>query len=301
MKVLSLIEPWATLIKDKKKFIETRSFKTSYRGELYIHASATRINKDVLKRKELMDIVQDSTFSFGYIICKCKLVDCIYMTEEYIENIKNNNYQEYVCGEYKVGRYAWILEDITPLEQPIRARGQLNIWNYYTEVEVMNFMEDIQYGWCDKNKKIFVDDFNNFGDDYRLQSPKEVIKNKVGVCWDQVELERYYFRSNDINVKTYFLVHYDNDMCPTHTFLTYEKNNKFYWFEHSWKMFRGIHEYGSLKELLSDVRNKFIRYELNNEYLESNLVLHEYSKPKYNISVQEFYEHCDKGEYIEIK
>ena len=300
MKVLSLIEPWATLIKDKKKFIETRSFKTSYRGELYIHASATRINKDVLKRKELMDIVEDSTFLFGYIICKCKLVDCIYMTEEYIENIKNNNYQEYVCGEYKVGRYAWILEDITPLEHPIRARGQLNIWNYYTEVEVMNFMEDIQYGWCDKNQKIFVDDFNNFGDDYRLQSPKEVIKNKVGVCWDQVELERYYFRSNDINVKTYFLVHYDNDMCPTHTFLTYEKNNKFYWFEHSWKMFRGIHEYGSLKELLSDVRNKFIRYELNNEYVESNLVLHEYSKPKYNISVQEFYEHCDKGEYIGI-
>ena len=42
MKVLSVIEPWATLIKEKQKFIETRSWKTSYRGELYIHASSKK-------------------------------------------------------------------------------------------------------------------------------------------------------------------------------------------------------------------------------------------------------------------
>ena len=45
MKVLSITEPFATLIKNKKKFIETRSWKTNYRGELYIHASKTKINK----------------------------------------------------------------------------------------------------------------------------------------------------------------------------------------------------------------------------------------------------------------
>ena len=39
MKVLSLTEPFATLIYEKKKLIETRSWKTNYRGELYIHAS----------------------------------------------------------------------------------------------------------------------------------------------------------------------------------------------------------------------------------------------------------------------
>lgn len=32
MKVLSLKEPFATLIKEQKKLIETRSWKTSYRG-----------------------------------------------------------------------------------------------------------------------------------------------------------------------------------------------------------------------------------------------------------------------------
>ena len=45
MKVLSLIEPWATLIKEGKKVIETRSWKTYYRGELYIHASSKKIKK----------------------------------------------------------------------------------------------------------------------------------------------------------------------------------------------------------------------------------------------------------------
>ena len=52
MKVLSLREPWATLIKDKKKFVETRSWKTNYRGELYIHASMTKIDKSTRKRGE---------------------------------------------------------------------------------------------------------------------------------------------------------------------------------------------------------------------------------------------------------
>ena len=43
MKVLSIIEPWATLIASKQKYIETRSWKTSYRGESYIYMQAKSI------------------------------------------------------------------------------------------------------------------------------------------------------------------------------------------------------------------------------------------------------------------
>ena len=39
MKVLSIKEPFATLVKDGVKRYETRSWKTNYRGEIYIHAS----------------------------------------------------------------------------------------------------------------------------------------------------------------------------------------------------------------------------------------------------------------------
>ena len=51
MKVLSLTEPYATLIKENKKLIETRSWKTDYRGELYIHASVTKFQKSGKKTK----------------------------------------------------------------------------------------------------------------------------------------------------------------------------------------------------------------------------------------------------------
>ena len=172
--------------------------------------------------------------------------------------------------------------------------------NKKNEYEIMELMNDIEYGWLDKVGNIHKTDYETFSEKYILQSPNEVIKSKVGVCWDQVELERYYFESYDFNIKTYFLVHYDNDKCPTHTFLTFEKNDKYYWFEHSWERFRGIHEYESTKELLFDIRDKFIKYELNNNFVLENLVLHEYKKPNYNISVQEFYKHCENGNNIDF-
>lgn len=300
MKVLSLIEPWATLIKEKKKFIETRSWKTNYRGELYIHSSSTKPSKNDLDTKKLMSLVENKNMNFGNIICKCNLVDCIYMTKEYVEEMRNNCYQEYICGEYAEGRYAWILEDIEPIK-PVKAKGQLNIWQFYNEFEIMKLMENIEYGWIDKNnsKHTIVDE--TYLDNYVLQAPKEIIKNKIGVCWDQVELERYYFKGNDWNVKTYFIVHYDNDKCPTHTFLTFEKNNKYYWFEHSWFVFKGIHEYISLKDLLIDVRDKFIKYELNNNYNKNNLCLYNYKKPKFHLNVLDFYKYCENGINISLE
>lgn len=129
MKVLSLTEPYASLIKENKKMVETRSWKTNYRGELYIHVSKTKISKIDLQNKELMSLIDDKKLNYGKIICKCKLVDCRLMTKEYIKDMKNNNHQEYICGEYEEGRYAWILRDVEVIE-PIAAKGRLGIWNY---------------------------------------------------------------------------------------------------------------------------------------------------------------------------
>ena len=111
MKVLSLIEPWATLIKEGKKVIETRSWKTSYRGELYIHASNKKIKKSDAHTIELLNLIPNVPMGYGNIICKCNLVDCIYMDQEFLDKILNNK-QEFLCGEYSLGRYAWILKNI---------------------------------------------------------------------------------------------------------------------------------------------------------------------------------------------
>ena len=129
-KVLSLIEPYATLIKNGVKTIETRSWKTNYRGKLYIHASATKIPKEYEKNKELMSLVDINNLNYGNIICSCELVDCIKMTDEFINDIKNNRKNEYITGIYDNGRYAWILENIEQLDVPIKAKGKLNIWDF---------------------------------------------------------------------------------------------------------------------------------------------------------------------------
>jgi len=128
MKALSIIEPWATLIKEKQKYIETRSWKTNYRGEIFIHASLKKINKNDEHIQELLKLIPNLEMNYGHIICKANLIDCVYMDEKYINKIKENK-KEYLCGDYQVGRYAWVLDNIEPLE-PIKIKGNLGIWNF---------------------------------------------------------------------------------------------------------------------------------------------------------------------------
>ena len=71
-------------------------------------------------------MLKDSNFKYGSIICKAKLVDCIYMDEEFIKSV---NKTEFFCGHYDIGRYAWVLDNIEVID-PIEAKGQLGIWNY---------------------------------------------------------------------------------------------------------------------------------------------------------------------------
>ena len=52
-----------------------------------------------------MSLVNEEELNFGKIICCCNLVDCVLMTDDFIENIKNN-LNEYILGIYEKGRYA---------------------------------------------------------------------------------------------------------------------------------------------------------------------------------------------------
>lgn len=169
------------------------------------------------------------------------------------------------------------------------------------KIEIFELMKDIEYGWVDKLGSSHSDETKLFFDNYRLQSPSEIIKSKVGLCWDQVELERFYFANTELKIMTYFLCHYDKDMSPTHTFLVFKQADGFYWFEHSWAKHQGIHHYALLKELLIDIKNKFIESELKGGYDEDNLELYEYEQPNYDIGVAEFYSHCAKGRRIDLK
>ena len=163
---------------------------------------------------------------------------------------------------------------------------------------IMDILKPIKYGWIDKKGNKYYGDEGNFARDYILESPEEVEKNKLGVCWDQVEYLRNYLDKKDFKVKTYFLIYYKG-VCPTHTFLTYEKNNKHYWVEHAWEKFSGIHEYMNLDELIKDVRNKYIEYELEDDFDNDNLVIYEYQKPKSHISAKDFVDYCTSSKRVD--
>lgn len=135
MKVLSIKEPFATLIANGLKKIETRSWKTNYRGEIFIHASGKSLAKEYLINDFVLEIIKDLNMNYGNIICRCNLTDCVYMDEKFLNFIKNNP-KEYNLGDYKLGRYAWILEDVQ-LIYPIQAKGKLNIWNFEGKYKLM--------------------------------------------------------------------------------------------------------------------------------------------------------------------
>lgn len=166
--------------------------------------------------------------------------------------------------------------------------------------EIMNKMNEIQYGYKDIYPDNDEDWDNSFQNYYRLQSPSELLETKFGVCWDQVELERYYFKQNNINCMSYFIVEYDGKECPTHTFMVVNDQNKYFWFEHSWEPYRGIHEYNNLNLLLLDVKGKFNKMLEKRNISTEEVIIYEYSEPTSGLNPLEFFNHCEQGKKIKI-
>lgn len=166
---------------------------------------------------------------------------------------------------------------------------------------IMQIMEPIVYGFKDQNGFNLIQNAEyydkHFTEFYYLQTPAELLKSQCGVCWDQVELERFLFQKEQIPVKTYFICTYDNENIPSHTFLVFQNANKYYWFEHSWFEYRGIHEYLSLKELLLSVKEKFL---LSNSYISNNdfTFIYEYQIPPKHISCSGFYQYIETQKLI---
>ena len=168
-------------------------------------------------------------------------------------------------------------------------------------LDIMATMNNIEYGFKDKTGFNIINDslkweeeFNNF---YYLQSPEELLTSKCGVCWDQVELERKLFLDNKLKCATYFIFIQDGASLPSHTFLVYKENTKYYWFEHSWEKYQGIHEYNSLEELLKDIKIKF-RKDHPDANSNTPIYLYKYEQPPYHITCDDFYEYIETQERI---
>lgn len=177
-----------------------------------------------------------------------------------------------------------------------------NFNNIKTPMELLKYMDNITYGFIGRNGKKYTDmnstDWNDWYDECLVQTGENVLITNIGTCYDQVEIERLWFHKNNYNFKTifaWFEVDRENDF-PTHTFLIYESNNKWYWFEHAWYDFKGIHEFNSEKEILNCFIKKHYEFVKQNhkDLLDSDkdkLKCYEYEKINKNLSVQEYFEH----------
>lgn len=175
----------------------------------------------------------------------------------------------------------------------------MNYEDIKTKEQLSEWMDKITYGYKGKTKYHTYEE-NDFNDvwynEYLLSEPNDVIKSKIGNCWDQTELERYWFKSKNYEIKTLYemvKLPYENPY-PTHTFLVFKDNNKWYWFENADFKNRGIHEFNTIDDLINYQQEKYIEllktFSIKDEELK-NIILKEYEKPKSNISAKEFIEH----------
>jgi len=124
MKVLSIREPWATLIINGHKEYEFRSWRTNYRGKILIHASKSMEKENVIRFQDLK-----LNYNPGFIIGEAEIEDCILVTKEFENNLINKNELVYGASRNRAG-YAWKLKNVKILKNLIEAKGRLGLWNF---------------------------------------------------------------------------------------------------------------------------------------------------------------------------
>lgn len=140
MKAITIYQPYAHLIINGAKRVENRTWPTSYRGRVLIHAGKSR---EWLRLNERGTVdasgIALADMQFGAIIGAATLVDCIepirYITEPYQRRIpifKKPDGRRFPWLSQHVhaeGPYCWILDDVVQIE-PIPMIGKQGLWEY---------------------------------------------------------------------------------------------------------------------------------------------------------------------------
>lgn len=142
LKVLTLSQPWASLVAIGAKRTETRSWATPYRGPLAIHAAKgfPRWVQDLCHDEPFCTVLADANLisaqtaalllPLGAIIATCRLTACLPTTEARTRLSRGYPPYEEDFGDFSPGRWAWLLEDVEALPTPIPAKGALGLWTF---------------------------------------------------------------------------------------------------------------------------------------------------------------------------
>ena len=125
MKVITIKQPWASLIAKGYKEYEFRTWKTKYRGDILIHAGKGIDKKAVQRFKDY-----SLEYPLGKIIAKATLTDCVCVDENFRNTIipKNPIVYQGISDRTWEG-FGLKLENIEEIN-PIEINGKLGLWDY---------------------------------------------------------------------------------------------------------------------------------------------------------------------------
>lgn len=126
MKVLTIREPWASLIINGYKKYEFRSWKTSYRGKILISTSKKMENIEKFNKYNVK-------YNPGYIIGEAYITDCIKVDKEFQNELIKIDSVIYGRNDHS-SDYAFKLDNIKKYKKPIPCKGKLGLWNYEGEI-----------------------------------------------------------------------------------------------------------------------------------------------------------------------
>lgn len=118
MKALSLWQPFASLIADRRKTIETRSWEMLYRGPLAIHA--TKGNLDQFSAKRFGYEVE--SLPTGAVVCIVNVVGCV--------RFPNPSAPPDEFGDFSDGRFGTLMQLVKRFEHAIPAKGAQGLWDW---------------------------------------------------------------------------------------------------------------------------------------------------------------------------
>lgn len=126
MKVITIKQPFASLIAAGLKEYEFRSWKTAYRGDLLIHAGKS-VDAEAMKKFEGYGL----SYPTGCIIAKAALTDCVKVDDAFrdILRIKNCHVYSGTTEALDWKGYGFKLENVAKIE-PIPTNGMLGLWEY---------------------------------------------------------------------------------------------------------------------------------------------------------------------------
>lgn len=173
--------------------------------------------------------------------------------------------------------------------------------------DLMSFLDqNFQYGVIDNNgNKFFDSDSEHFqhicATQWRLRSVDQMLKDGVGHCYDQVEIERAWFENNGYEIKTFWVVAYQKGIENSgfsHTYLIYKDKDKWKLFEHADFFNKGIFEFDSINDAVKWQAKHQIEYanRCKKPIKKYCVCIKEYKKPPLNINMDEYIEYIDNFE-----